>query len=152
MKITNFLDQKSILIPLKSKDKKAIIRELIEILALNQKVKDKEEAFKSVMEREKLGSTGVGANIAIPHGRTNAVDKLVGALGISPEGVDFESLDGDPVYFVFLILSPLEATGDYLRAISRVSRFFKDRFFREALRNVTSAEEAMKIIKQEDNF
>ncbi len=152
MKITSFLDNKSIVIPLKSKDKKSIIRELIEVLAQNQKVKDKEEAFKSVMEREKLGSTGVGSNIAIPHGRTFAVERLVGALGISPQGVDFESLDGDPVYFIFLILSPLEATGDYLRAISRVSRFFKDRFFREALRNVSSSEEAMKIIKQEDNF
>ncbi|MCX7957342.1 MAG: PTS sugar transporter subunit IIA [Endomicrobia bacterium] len=152
MKITSFLDNKCIVLPLKGKDKKSIIKELIEVLAQNQKVKDKEEAFKSVMEREKLGSTGVGSNIAIPHGRTNAVDKLVGALGISKEGVDFESLDGDPVYFVFLILSPLEATGDYLRAISRVSRFFKDRFFREALKNVSSTEEAMKIIKQEDNF
>jgi len=152
MKITSFLDSKSIVLPLKSKDKKSIIKELIEVLAQNQKVKDKEEAFRSVMEREKLGSTGVGSNIAIPHGRTSAVDKLVGALGISKEGVDFESLDGDPVYFVFLILSPLEATGDYLRAISRVSRFFKDRFFREALKNASSAEEVMKIIKQEDSF
>jgi fructose-specific phosphotransferase system IIA component len=152
MKITSFLDSKSIVLPLKSKDKKSIIKELIEVLAQNQKVKDKEEAFRSVMEREKLGSTGVGSNIAIPHGRTSAVDKLVGALGISKEGVDFESLDGDPVYFVFLILSPLEATGDYLRAISRVSRFFKDRFFREALKNAFSAEEVMKIIKQEDSF
>lgn len=152
MKITSFLDSKSIIIPLKGKDKRSIIKELVEILAQNQKVKDKEEAFRCVMEREKLGSTGVGSNIAIPHGRTAAVEKLVGALGISKEGVDFESLDGDPVYFVFLILSPLEATGDYLRAISRVSRFFKDRFFREALKNANSPEEAMKIIKQEDSF
>lgn len=152
MKIMDFLDPKSIILSLKEKDKKGIIKELIDILAQNRRVKDKEEAFKSVMEREKLGSTGVGLGIAIPHGRTSAVDKLVGALGISKEGVDFESLDGEPVHFVFLILSPLDATGDYLRAISRVARFFKDKFFREALKNVSSVEEAIKIIKQEDSF
>ncbi len=152
MKIMDILDQKCIILPLKSKDKKSIIRELIDVLAENNKVKDEEEAFKSVMEREKLGSTGVGLGVAIPHGRTTAVTKLVGALGISPEGVDFESLDGDPVYFVFLILSPLDTTGDYLRTISRVARFFKDKFFREALKNVSSVEEAIKIIKQEDKF
>lgn len=152
MKIMDILDSKSIVLPLKSKEKKAIINELIETLAQNHKVKDKAEAFKSVMEREKLGSTGVGLGIAIPHGRTSAVDKLVGALGISPTGVDFESLDGEPVYFVFLVLSPLEATGDYLRAISRIARLFKDKFFREALKNVSSVDEAIKIIKQEDSF
>lgn len=152
MKIMNFLDTKSIVLPLKSKEKKAIIRELIEVLMQNNKVKDKEEAFKSVMERENIGSTGVGLGVAIPHGRCSAVDKLVGALGISPEGVDFNSLDGEPVHFVFLILSPLEATGDYLRAISAVARFFKDRFFRESLKNASSVEEAIRIIKQEDSF
>jgi fructose-specific phosphotransferase system IIA component len=152
MKIMSFLDTKSIILGLQSKDKKSIIKELIGILSANKKVKDEEEAIKSVIEREKLGSTGVGSGVAIPHGRTNAVDKLVGALGVSQEGVDFDSLDGEPVHFIFLILSPLDATGDYLRAISRVSRFFKDKFFREALKNVTSVDEAVKIIKQEDNF
>ncbi|MCS7230613.1 MAG: PTS sugar transporter subunit IIA [Elusimicrobiota bacterium] len=152
MKIMSFLDPKCVVFPLKSKEKKAIIRELIEVLAQNNRVKDKEEAFRSVMKRENIGSTGVGSGVAIPHGRCSAVDKLVGAIGISPEGVDFNSLDGEPVHFVFLILSPLEATGDYLRAISAVARFFKDRFFRESLKNVSSAEEAIKIIKQEDSF
>ncbi|MEN3013772.1 MAG: PTS sugar transporter subunit IIA [Endomicrobiia bacterium] len=152
MKIMSFLDPKSIVLPLKSKEKKAIIRELIEVLAQNNRVKDKEEAFKSVMERESVGTTGVGSGVAIPHGRCAGVEKLVGAMGIAPDGVDFNSLDGEPVYFVFLILSPLEATGDYLRAISAVARFFKDRFFRESLRNVSTVEEAIKIIKQEDNF
>ncbi len=152
MKIMSFLDTKSIILELKGKDKKSIIKELISELSKNKKIKDEEEAVRSVIEREKLGSTGVGSGVAIPHGRTNAVEKLVGALGISSEGVDFDSLDGEPVHFIFLILSPLDATGDYLRAISRVSRFFKDRFFREALKNVSTIEEAVKIIKQEDNF
>ena len=152
MKIMSFLDTKSIILGLQGKDKKSIIKELISILSANKKIKDEEEALKSVIEREKLGSTGVGSGVAIPHGRTNAVDKLVGALGVSQVGVDFDSLDGEPVHFIFLILSPLDATGDYLRAISRVSRFFKDKFFREALKNVNSIDEAIKIIKQEDNF
>jgi mannitol/fructose-specific phosphotransferase system IIA component (Ntr-type) len=154
MKIMNILDPKCIVFPLKGKNKKEIIKELIDVLAENKKIKekDKEEVFKCVMEREKLGSTGVGLGVAIPHGRTAAVDKIVGALGISKEGVEFETLDGEPVYFVFLILSPLEATSDYLRAISYVARMFKDKFFREALKNISSVEEVVKIIKQEDNF
>jgi len=154
MKIMNILDPKCIVFPLKGKNKKEIIKELIDVLAENKKIKekDKEEVFKCVMEREKLGSTGVGLGVAIPHGRTVAVDKIVGALGISKEGVEFETLDGEPVYFVFLILSPLEATSDYLRAISYVARMFKDKFFREALKNISSVEEVVKIIKQEDNF
>jgi PTS system nitrogen regulatory IIA component len=154
MKIMNILDPKCVVLPLKGKEKKEIIKELIDVLVQNRKIKekDKEEVFKSVMEREKLGSTGVGLGIAIPHGRTAAVDKLIGALGISPEGVEFETLDGEPVHFVFLILSPLEATSDYLRAISRVARMFKDKFLREALKNVSSVEEVIKIIKQEDNY
>ncbi len=152
MKIMSFLDPKSIILNLEPKSKKEIIRTLIEVLHKNKRVEDIEDAFNSVIEREKLGSTGVGSGVAIPHGRTKAVKQLVGALGISPEGVEFESLDGEPVHFIFLILSPLDATGDYLRALSRVSRFFRDRFFREALKNVSSVEEAIKIIKQEDNF
>jgi PTS system nitrogen regulatory IIA component len=154
MKIMNILDPKCIVFLLKGKNKKEIIKELIDVLAENKKIKekDKEEVFKCVMQREKLGSTGVGLGVAIPHGRTAAVDKIVGALGISKEGVEFETLDGEPVYFVFLILSPLEATSDYLRAISYVARMFKDKFFREALKNISSVEEAVKIIKQEDNF
>jgi mannitol/fructose-specific phosphotransferase system IIA component (Ntr-type) len=154
MKIMNILDPKCIVFPLKEKNKKEIIKELIDVLVENKKIKekDKEEVFKCVMEREKLGSTGVGLGVAIPHGRTAAVDKIVGALGISKEGVEFETLDGEPVYFVFLILSPLEATSDYLRAISYVARMFKDKFFREALKNISSVEEVVKIIKQEDNF
>ena len=154
MRIMNILDPKCVILPLKGKEKKEIIKELIDVLVQSRKIKekDKEEVFKSVMEREKLGSTGVGLGIAIPHGRTAAVDKLVGVLGISPEGVEFETLDGEPVHFVFLILSPLEATSDYLRAISRVARMFKDKFLREALKNVSSVEEVIKIIKQEDNY
>ncbi len=152
MKIMSFLDTKSIIIDLKGKDKKSVIRELVQVLYENKKVKNIEEAVKSVLDREKVGSTGIGSGVAIPHGRTNVVDKLVGALGISHEGVDFESLDGEPAHFIFLILSPLDATGDYLRAISRVSRFFKDRFFREALKNASTVDEVIKIIKQEDSF
>jgi PTS system nitrogen regulatory IIA component len=154
MKIMNILDPKCVVLPLKGKEKKEIIKELIDVLVQNRKIKekDKEEVFKNVMEREKLGSTGVGLGVAIPHGRTAAVERIVGVLGISPEGVEFETLDGEPVHFVFLVLSPLEATSDYLRAISRVARLFKDKFLRETLKNVSSAEEAIKIIKQEDNF
>ncbi len=154
MKIMSILDPKCIILPLKGKEKKEIIRELIDVLVQNKKIKekDKEEVFRCVMEREKLGSTGVGLGVAIPHGRTQAVDKIVAALGISPEGVEFDTLDGEPVHFAFLIVSPLEATSDYLRAISYVARLFKDKFFREALKNASSVEEAVKIIKQEDNF
>ncbi|MFN3966383.1 MAG: PTS sugar transporter subunit IIA [Endomicrobiia bacterium] len=152
MKISDFLCEKAVTLNLQSRDKKGAIAELVELLYKEKKVKDPAKAINSIMEREKLGTTGVGQGVAIPHGRTDTVDELVGAFGISKQGVEFESLDGEPVYLIFLLLSPVESAGHHLRALSRVSRLFKDKFFRQALMDSKSVEEVLKIIHQEDEY
>ena len=104
------------------------------------------------MDREAIGTTGVGQGVAIPHGRTDTVNSLVGAFGISKQGIDFDSLDGEPVHLVFLLLSPFDSGGHHLRALARISRLFKDKFFRQALIDARSVEEVLKIIDHEDAY
>lgn len=152
IKVSEFLCEDAIILNVSSKEKKGAITELVELLHENGKVKDSSKAISIVMEREKLGTTGVGQGVAIPHGRTETVKKLMGAFGISKNGVEFDSLDGEPTHFVFLLLSPPDNTGQHLRALARISRLFKDKFFRKALLDAGSQPEIMKIIQEEDEY
>jgi len=152
IKIFEFLYPKAIVLDVQSRDKKGVITELVECLSKEKKVKDTPKAITSVLEREKLGTTGVGQGVAIPHGRTDAVGELVGAIGLSKQGVEFESLDGEPVHIIFLLLSPPDSGGQHLRALAKVSRLFKDKFFRQALLDARTKEEVLKIVQQEDEY
>ena len=152
IKIFEFLYPKAIILDLQSKDKKGAVNELVECLVKEKKLKDSLKAISAVMEREKLGTTGVGQGVAIPHGRTDVVSELVGAVGISKQGVEFEALDGEPVYIIFLLLSPPDSGGQHLRALAKVSRLCKDKFFRQALMESKTKEEILKIIQQEDEL
>lgn len=154
MKIMDFLSSEGIVIDLKAQDKKAAIAELVDQLVKAKKIKKTAEAevIETVLEREKLGSTGIGQGVAIPHGKTDAVSEQIGALGISQKGVEFNSLDGEPVHLIFFLVGPVEVAGQHLKALSRISRLFKDKFFRQALREAKSVEEVIKIIQQEDAY
>ena len=152
MKVSDFLGPKNVILEIQSRDKKGSVTELVELLYKDKKVKDLHKAINAVMEREKLGTTGVGQGVAIPHGRTDTVSELVSAFGISRAGVQFEALDGEPVHILFLLLSPSDSAGQHLRAIARVSRLFKDKFCRQALMEARSVEELLKIMKQEDEY
>jgi len=152
MRVIDFLCQKAVVLDLQARDKKGAIGELVDLLYKEKKVKDPEKAIDAIIEREKLGTTGIGQGVAIPHSRTDSVNELVGAFGISKQGVDFEALDGEPVRLIFLLLTPKEFAGQYLRALARVSRLFKDKFFRQALLDAKSVDEVLKIIRQEDEY
>ncbi|MDR1400769.1 MAG: PTS sugar transporter subunit IIA [Endomicrobium sp.] len=152
MKVMDFLDQDSIVVDLKASDKKLAIVELVEILKSKKKVKRIDEVVDVVLEREKLGSTGIGQGVAIPHGKTDAFQGQIGVLGISQKGVEFNSLDGELVHIIFLLMGPVDMVGQHLKALSRISRLFKDKFLRQAIRNATTVEEVVKIIQQEDNY
>jgi PTS system nitrogen regulatory IIA component len=125
---------------------------LAEHITKAKKIKKTNDVIETVLEREKLGSTGIGQGVAIPHGKTDAVSEQIGALGISQKGVEFNSLDGEPVHLIFLLVGPVEASGDHLKALSRISRLFKDKFFRQALREAKTVDEVVKIIQQEDAY
>jgi PTS system nitrogen regulatory IIA component len=152
MKIMDFLCPEAITIDLKAQDKKSAITELVEMLHKSKKVKKTSEVIETILEREKLGSTGIGQGVAIPHGKTDTVPGQIAALGISQRGVEFNSLDGEPVYLLFVLVGPVEVAGQHLKALSRISRLFKDKFFRQALREAKSVEEVIKIIEHEDRY
>ncbi|MDR1260094.1 MAG: PTS sugar transporter subunit IIA [Endomicrobium sp.] len=152
MQIMDFLNQDSILIDLKSIDKKSAIIELVEVLRNEKEIKKIDEIIDVVLKREKLGSTGIGQGVAIPHGKTNIVHKQTGVLGISRKGIEFNSLDGELVHIIFLLIGPVEIVEQHLKALSRISRLFKDKFLRQTIKNAVTVEEIIKIIQQEDSY
>ena len=149
MKILDVLHKDAILADLKSKDKKGIIEELVSPLANIAKI-NQENLVKVLMDRERLGSTGIGGGIGIPHGKVKDLDALVLGFGLSKKGVDFESLDGEAVYIFFLLLAPEDSAGPHLKALAKISRLLKDKYVREMLKNAQSEKEIIKIINNED--
>ncbi len=152
MKIMDFLNPAAMSVDLQATDKKGVIKELVDLLVKSGEIKPKEEAkvVKVLLEREALGSTGIGQGIGIPHSKFAGVRKLVGAFGLSRKGVDFESLDGEPVYIFFLLVAPEDSAGPHLKALARISRLLKDKYFRETLKSAKDEKALSKIIKQED--
>ena len=153
MKISDFLVKDAVKLNLNSTDKVSTIKELVDILINSKVVKPefKDELIDSVLKREALGSTGIGQNIGIPHGRVEGIDRIIAALGISKEGIDFEALDGEPVYIFFLLVSPVDLVGPHLKALARISKLLRDKHFRMLLRKASSNAEVLKIINEEDD-
>ncbi len=150
MKIVEFLNDKAICANLKATDKNGAIRELIDLLTRAEGIRAKDEIVKTLLARESLGSTGIGLGIGIPHGKSNAVKKLVAAFGVSKKGIDFDALDGEPVYIFFLLIAPEDSAGPHLKALARISRLLKDKYFRDFLRQQSDEKSIYKAIKDED--
>ena len=151
MKIMDFLNKKAVTANLKATDKEGVIRELVDTLSKAEDIKNKEELIKALMTRESLGSTGIGQGIGIPHAKTSNVKDLVAAFGLSQKGVNFDSLDGEPAYIFFLLIAPEESAGPHLKALARISRMLKDKYFRELLRKAKDDKEIVHIIQEEDS-
>lgn len=150
MKIMDFLSDRAVSATLKATDKKEVIHELIDLLAKAEGIRNKDEISKILLARESLGSTGIGLGIGIPHGKSNAVKKLVAAFGISKKGIDFDALDGEPVYIFFLLVAPEDSAGPHLKALARISRLLKDKYFRDYLRQLDDEKALYKAVKDED--
>jgi len=151
MKIMEFLNKKAMTTNLKASDKEGVIKELVELLAKAGDIKNKDELIKALLTRESLGSTGIGQGIGIPHAKSSAVKSLVAAFGLSQKGVNFDSLDGEPAYIFFLLIAPEESAGPHLKALARISRMLKDKYFREMLRKSKDEKEVLKIVEEEDS-
>jgi len=150
MKITDFLNVNAISADLKATNKEEVIKELVDLLDKAEPIKAKDALTKRLMEREALGSTGIGQGIGIPHAKSNAVKELTGALSISHKGVDFDSLDGEPTYIFFLLVAPEDAAGPHLKALATISRMLKNRFFRESLISAKDKDTILNIITKEN--
>ena len=153
MKIMDFLVPKAISTELASSNKKEVIEELLALLidagAVEKKHKNK--VLEVLLAREALGSTAIGQGIAIPHGKCDCVKKLVGCLGVSKTGIDFDSLDGEPAYIFFLLVAPVDSAGPHLKALAKISRLLKDKYIRESLKSVKDEKSMLQIIQQEDS-
>jgi PTS system fructose-specific IIA component/PTS system nitrogen regulatory IIA component len=116
----------------------------------NFKSGDPEEVVKAILKRELLGSTGIGRGVAIPHTKHPTVDRLVGTVALSRGGVGFESLDGEPVHVLVMLVSPQDRPGDHLRALENVSRTLRDDSFVRSLRQATTKEAIWELLQDAD--
>jgi len=153
MKIMDFLSKKAIITDIKSVKKEDVLKELVDALMASENIEKKcrNKLIEGLMAREALGSTAIGQGVGIPHAKTDCVQKLVAAFGISKKGVDFDSLDGEPAYIFFLLVAPQDSAGPHLKALARISRLLKDKYFRDSLRNCIDDKAVIKIITQEDD-
>ncbi|MHC2069360.1 PTS sugar transporter subunit IIA [Bremerella sp. T1] len=153
MKFADFISVKAIKPELESKDKEAVIRELAASLVASGDVMEDsaESIIKAILKREELGSTGIGRGIAVPHTKHPSVEKLVGTVGVSTEGVDFNSLDGESVHLFFLLVSPPDRPGDHLRALENISRQLRDDMFCKFLKQSKSVEDIKTLLDEADN-
>jgi PTS system nitrogen regulatory IIA component len=133
---------------LKGSTKKEIINELLDILVRTGKIQDREAAFSAVMDREEKMSTGMKHGIAIPHGKSAAIDDLVACIGISEKPVDFDSLDHEPCRIFIMTLSPVEKTGPHLQFLAEVSLLFKSAEKREEILNAKTPEDVLRILAE----
>jgi fructose-specific phosphotransferase system IIA component len=151
MVLTQILQPTCIKVPLESRDKYSAIAELVDLLADNRLVQDRDVALDAVLTREKTRSTGIGSGIAIPHGKCSAVRELVMAMGITLDPIDFDSVDNKPVSIVILLVSPLDQTGPHIQALARISRLMLDEGFKTALEKAPSAQAAYDLLSERES-
>jgi PTS system nitrogen regulatory IIA component len=150
MKITDILDESSVIQDLRATTKKGVLEELSNVLVERGKLPDHEKVVEILLEREKLGSTGIGDGIAIPHGKMRGIKELVISFGRSIKGVDFESIDNKPTHLFFLLVAPENSAGVHLKALARISRLLKDSSFRNRLMEARDRQDLFMIIAEED--
>lgn len=150
MKITDFLEPKAIKTDIVATEKEAALKELVGVLAQVKDIGDEKAIVKALLEREGLGSTGIGQGIAIPHGKTERVKELVAVLGVSRKGVNFEALDGELVYIFFLLVAPKDTAGPHLKALAQISRLLRDGYFCELIKRCKTPAEIYELIKYEE--
>ena len=150
MKILDILDKECIIPELRARTKREVLEELSGALQNCKANLDKEALVEVLLERERLGSTGIGDGIAIPHGKVQDLDELVLSFGRSTQGIDFDSMDGRPTHLFFLLIAPENSAGIHLRALAKISRLLKSSHFRQRLLAAGTEEELFQVIQEED--
>jgi fructose-specific phosphotransferase system IIA component len=152
MKLSDLIPEGGFCPDLEATDKEPVIRELVECLIKTGRIQDaiSKRVIKALMDREELGSTGIGSGVAVPHAKHDAVTDLVCVFGRSTKGINFNALDGEPVYVVFLLLSSKGAAGTHLEALAFISRLVRDEKYVKFLKDAKT-EEALRDILDEAN-
>ena len=149
MNLLDILSANSVIVGLQGESRDDIIRELVDSLE-GTAITDRGKVLQSVLDREKIMSTGIGDGIAIPHGKSDAVVTLSAALGTQKRGANFEALDGELAYVFFLLVSPANISGPHIKALARISRLLKNEEFKKRLIAASSAEELLSVIGEEE--
>jgi PTS system nitrogen regulatory IIA component len=150
MNIMDILVKDAVILDLGVRTKRDVLAEMAAGLAKVEPRIEADRLLEVLLEREALQSTGIGEGVAIPHGKMPGLDRLVAAFARSSEGVDFESIDGQPTHHFFLLVVPEHSGGQYLKALARISRFFRNAAFRQRLADAESLEEVIRAIEEED--
>jgi fructose-specific phosphotransferase system IIA component len=150
MILTQILQPSCVKVPVESRDKEAVIAELVDLLDAKGLLSDRNAALQAVLTRERIQSTGTGAGIAIPHGKCSAVKELVMAVGIAREPIEFQSVDRKPVTILLLLISPTDQTGPHIQALARISRLMLNEDFRRKFEKAASAEEAYELLGNQE--
>jgi PTS system nitrogen regulatory IIA component len=153
MKILDILPKESIISELRGRSKREVLEELADALLRQKPQLNRVRVVEVLLERERLGSTGIGDGIAIPHGKVKDLDQLALSFGRSTVGVDFESMDGKPAHFFFLLVAPENCAGIHLRALAKIARLLKNSSIRKRLGAVQTQDEIYAILQEdEDDF
>ena len=150
MRILDLVPPEAVVDGLRSETKEGVLRELSEAVCRLMPSLSPERLAAILMEREALGSTGIGDGVAIPHGKVPGIDRLVALFGRSREGVQFSSLDGKPARLFFLVVAPENSAGMHLKALARISRLLKDERFRRKLLAAEGADGLLQTLREED--
>ena len=150
MRLTELLEEDGIIPDLKAKSKIGVLEELVEALRKLHPSVDKNALVKVLLERERLGSTGIGDGVAIPHGKFHAVNHPVISFGRSRKGLDFESVDGEPAYLFFLLVAPENSASVHLKALAKIAKILKNGAFRKTLMEAQGKKDLYQAIIQND--
>lgn len=150
MKLSELIDEDTLLPELKARDKKEVLEELVDALVRREPSIDKKALVKVLLERERLGSTGIGDGVAIPHGKFHGITHPILTLGRSRKGIDFESMDGEPAFLFFLLVAPENSASIHLKALARIAKILKNSSFRKVLMEAAGKRELYQMIIQND--
>jgi len=153
MKLSDLIHEQNVIPDLKAKDKKGVLEELVDTLIKQEPSLDKNALVKVLLERERLGSTGIGDGVAIPHGKFPGITQPSISFGRSRKGLDFDSMDGEPTHLFFLLVAPENSASIHLKALARIAKILKNSAFRKELMDVSGRQDLYrKIIQNDEEF
>jgi fructose-specific phosphotransferase system IIA component len=149
MALVNLISPETVKVPLLAQDKPGVIDELIQILVDAGKIEDKAKVLDAIHKREALGSTGLEYGIAVPHAKTDAVREINIAIGVAPQGIEFDALDGKPSKLFFLILAAPDQSGPHIEALAEIAKLSKSKAVLNALMGASSADEVVSLFRED---
>jgi PTS system nitrogen regulatory IIA component len=150
MRIATFLERNDVTVAVPLGGKKEVLSALVDLIVSNHSNMEREQLLQILLKREELRSTAIEQGVAFPHGRVPGLDRLLACFGRCRKGLDFDSFDGEPTYFFFVLLIPEQAQGDHLKALARLNRLFQDKAFRQKLMDAPDADAIFAAIMAED--